>query len=165
MNQEELIRLFMENASKISVESFRVMNKDELNAVLSDAFSGEGLIYCPFVTEKENALAIPEEKQTEDYTKASICIEEVSGAIAETGSIVTMSSTGKPVQAGLLPNHHVAIIPAEKVYEKLDDFFSLFEGSLPTNITIETGPSRTADIELTLTIGVHGPARLTAIIF
>jgi L-lactate dehydrogenase complex protein LldG len=58
----------------------------------------------------------------------------------------------------------VAVVPAEKVYATLDDFFLRRSDSMTANITLETGPSRTADIELTLTIGVHGPARLSVII-
>jgi L-lactate dehydrogenase complex protein LldG len=97
--------------------------------------------------------------------RASVCIEEVFGAIAETGSLICSSQSGKPVQAGLLSAHHVAVVPAEKIYECIDDFIGALGDSPPTNITLETGPSRTADIELTLTIGVHGPSRLTVIVF
>jgi len=64
-----------------------------------------------------------------------------------------------------LAAHHVAILSADNIYESLDQFFSTLGDSPPTNITLETGPSRTADIELTLTIGVHGPGRLTVIVF
>jgi L-lactate dehydrogenase complex protein LldG len=92
-------------------------------------------------------------------------VEEASGAVAETGSLVYTSSGGKPVQGGLLPPHHVAIVSIRNIFETFDDCFASFKGVPPTNITVETGPSRTADIELTLTIGVHGPERLSIIVF
>jgi L-lactate dehydrogenase complex protein LldG len=121
-------------------------------------------VFCPRVTEKEKAIVIPQDRRIEDYMSASACVEEVLGGIAETGSLVLSSREGKPVQVGLLPAHHVAILPAEKIYENLDDLFATFGNSPPTNITLETGPSRTADIELTLTLGVHGPERLSIVV-
>ena len=63
--------------------------------------------------------------------------------------------------ASLLPPLHVAIVAAEQV---LPDLFDLFDklreaghDALPSNLTLITGPSKTGDIELTLTTGVHGP--------
>ena len=83
--------------------------------------------------------------------------------MAETGSLV-QSREGKPIQMGLLPLHHGAIVPTEKIYEKLDELFATFGDSPPTDIDLETGPSRTADIELTLKLRVHGPERLSTIV-
>jgi hypothetical protein len=64
-----------------------------------------------------------------------------------------VSAGGRAVQAGLLPAHHVAIVRRERIFETLDDLFAAVSGAPPTNITLVTGPSRTADIELTLAIG------------
>jgi len=156
--------MFMENAAKAGAEPASVRDMNELNRFLAKLLDGLSPIYCPGITEKERAVQIPEERRTDDYKKASACVEEVFGAIAETGSLICSSNGGKTVQAGLLPAHHVAVVSAERVYEKLDDFFSSCGDSPPTNITLETGPSRTADIELTLTVGVHGPERLSVIV-
>jgi L-lactate dehydrogenase complex protein LldG len=52
----------------------------------------------------------------------------------------------------------------ERIYETLDDLFAAVSGAPPTNMTLVTGPSRTADIELTLAIGVHGPEKLDIIL-
>jgi L-lactate dehydrogenase complex protein LldG len=165
MTRDEMISLFIENAAKVAAEPIRVRNADELNAALAEIMASADLVFCPAVTEKEKSVVIPGEKRTQDYAQAAVCVDEVFGGVAETGSIICSSKGGKPVQAGLLPLHHVAIVSAENVYEKLDDFFGSLGDTPPTNITLETGPSRTADIELTLTIGVHGPGRLTVIVF
>jgi len=165
VTRDDIVALFMENAAKAAAETHRVHSNDELNAIISKATQGQGPIYCPGMTRKEKAVIIPEGRRSEDYAVASVCIDEALGAIAETGSIILSSMGGKPVQAGLLPEHHVAIVSSETIFENLDQFFSSWEGMLPTNITLETGPSKTTDIELTLTIGVHGPERLSIIVF
>jgi len=165
MTRDEIIDLFIGNAAKVAAEPVRVNNNDELNSALGPILAESESIFCPAVTDKEKAVQLPADKLAQDYASASVCVEEVSAAIAETGSLVCSSQGGKAVQAGLLPAHHVAIVSSENIYETVDDFFSTLGDSPPTNITLETGPSRTADIELTLTIGVHGPGRLTVIVF
>lgn len=165
MMLEDTINLFIGNASNVAAEAVRVGSADEMNGALEEIIASAESVFCPEVTDKERSVVIPPDKRTDDYTRASVCVEEVAGAIAETGSLICSSQGGKPVQAGLLPAHHVAIVSSENIFEKLDDFFGTLGDSPPTNITLETGPSRTADIELTLTIGVHGPGRLTVIVY
>jgi len=164
MTRDEIIDLFIGNAAKVAAEPVRVNNYDELNRALGMILAESESIFCHGVTDKEKAVQLSADKRAQDYTSASVCVEEVAAAIAETGSLVCSSQSGKPVQAGLLPAHHVAIVSSENIYETVDDFFATLGDSPPTNITLETGPSRTADIELTLTIGVHGPERLSIIV-
>jgi L-lactate dehydrogenase complex protein LldG len=164
MTQEAAIDLFVENARKAGAQVFRASGVGQLNEVLTKILKGACAIYCPRVTPTEKIAAISPDLLTQDYVNASACVEEVSAAIAETGSIVCSGQGGKLVQAGLLPSHHIAIVAAEHVHENLDGFFVTVGTAPPTNITLETGPSRTADIELTLTIGVHGPDRLSVIV-
>lgn len=164
MTRDDTVALFLDNAAKAAAETHRVHSNAELNEVISKAAQGQGPIYCPGMTRKEKAVIIPEALRIYDPAAASVCVDEALGAIAETGSIVLSSMGGKPVQAGLLAPHHIAIVASESIFDNLEQFFSSWEGMLPTNITLETGPSRTADIELTLTIGVHGPERLSVIV-
>ncbi len=169
MTRPETIERFQKNSSGLAAVTFRVRSAEELNEVLWEVLdgstAGEFTIYCPRSTDKENMVRIPPALVAPSYETAGVCVEEVSGAIAETGSVVCSSAGGRAVQAGLLPSHHVAIVDAENIFETLDDYFAGCPRPLPTNITFESGPSRTADIELTLTIGVHGPERLTIIVF
>lgn len=165
MTDEKIVELFIENARKVSATAVRVKSDEELKRALSEMVGAGEAIYCPEITEMEKSLDFPSAQRTEDYRIASVCVEEASGAIAETGSLVYTSFGGKPVQGGLLPPHHVAIVSIRNIFETFDDCFASFQDAPPTNITVETGPSRTADIELTLTIGVHGPERLSIIVF
>jgi L-lactate dehydrogenase complex protein LldF len=85
----------------------------------------------------------------------------VNAALAETGSVILSNASRGSNLASLLPEFHIALLRVEDIYQ---DFASWIDkrptDSMDGTTVIITGPSRTADIELTLTIGVHGPARL-----
>jgi L-lactate dehydrogenase complex protein LldG len=102
---------------------------------------------------------------------ADLGLTGVDLAIAETGTLVLMSGAGRPRTTSLLPTVHVAVFDREALVESLEQV-GLFleawhEGEPPAGrgavINFITGPSRTADIELTLTRGVHGPKEVHAI--
>ena len=89
-------------------------------------------------------------------------------AIAETGTLVETVRAGRPRALSLLPPHHLCIVPRERLLPDLEALFenqSLNENAVASPFqnyfTWISGPSRTADIEKQLTIGVHGPGRLT----
>ena len=165
MTDERIIEQFLNNAGIAAAQTSRVADKAALDATVQELIDQADSVYCPGVTEVEKSLQFPQDRRTDQYEKAYVCVEEVFGAIAETGSVVCSSHQEKPVQASLLPSHHVALVSSDHIYPTLDDFFGSFGEAPPTNITLITGPSRTADIELTLTIGVHGPERLSVIVF
>ena len=67
--------------------------------------------------------------------------------------------------ASLLPPVHVAVIQSDQIVPDLIDAFGLLaDRQLPSNVTFITGPSKTGDIELQLTTGVHGPGQLHVIV-
>ena len=80
--------------------------------------------------------------------------------IAETGSLVLTGGPGRPMTASLLPELHIAILRAKDICENLRKALSLSQVQAASSAVLITGPSRTADIEMTLTIGVHGPGQL-----
>ena len=162
---DETVTLFLDYAVNAAAEAGRVAGVDAMNEVLGQILGTEGTVYCPRETDVEKALVIPDDRSVDDYSDAAFCVEEVPGAIAETGSIICSSKDGREVQAGLLPSHHVAIVSAENIFSSLEDFLATCGTTPPTNMTFITGPSRTADIELTLTVGVHGPERLSVIVY
>lgn len=164
MTGEEMVDVFLKNAKGVGAETVLAADLDGLKQCIARLTADAESVYCPGRTDKEKAVILPEDTKAPDYFSAKTTVEEVYGAIAETGSIVCSSLGGRELQAGLLPERHVAIVARENIFPTLDDFFSSCGPELPTNITFVTGPSRTADIELTLTIGVHGPARLDVIV-
>ena len=87
----------------------------------------------------------------------------VTGAlmgIADTGSLVLVGKPGHPLTASLLPEIHVAILKTSALVPGLADALRSHEIPEASAAVIISGPSRTADIEMTLTIGVHGPGEL-----
>jgi L-lactate dehydrogenase complex protein LldG len=87
-------------------------------------------------------------------------------AIAETGTLVLESDRERHRLVSLVPPVHIALVKAENIVPTLGDAFSVVrrDAGLSRAITFITGPSRTADIELTLSIGVHGPKDLYVIV-
>jgi len=78
-------------------------------------------------------------------------------AVSETGSIVLHSGNGRSQVTSLLPEIHIAVLKASDVYESMEPVLELEEIQKSSDINFISGPSRTADIEMTLTLGVHGP--------
>ncbi|MGD9817968.1 MAG: lactate utilization protein C [Desulfomonilaceae bacterium] len=164
MTNDSIIKLFMENAAKVAADPVRVSSTREMNAVLNKIVAKAGGVYVRKKTDIEKSIRIPKDRIVSDYFEAAFTVEQVDGAIAETGSVICSSFNGRAVQSSLLPSHHVAIVKSDTIYETMDEYFASLSESPPTNITFVTGPSRTADIELTLTTGVHGPEQVSIII-
>jgi len=164
VNQSDLVDLFLQRAAASGARAERVEGPSDLDTVILSALEEAGLIFCPGITEKEMAVSIPEHRRTKDYRMAAITIEEVLGGIAETGSLICSNAGGKALQANMLPEHHIAILAREKIFPTLESFFRSTT-ELPSHLSFITGPSRTSDIEKTLIIGVHGPQRVTILVW
>lgn len=91
----------------------------------------------------------------------------ITGALAgivETGSIVVTGGPGRPLTASLLPGLHIAVLSTEQLVPTVADALALPPVREAAACAIVTGPSRTADIEMTLTLGVHGPGELQVVL-
>ena len=80
--------------------------------------------------------------------------------LAETGSLVLTSAPGMGGLATLLPEISIVLSSAEGCLENLADYLSQAGDMPPSRMTLATGPSRTGDIEATMTTGVHGPGKV-----
>lgn len=84
----------------------------------------------------------------------------VLAGIADTGTLVIVGGKGRPLTASLLPEIHLALLRTSKLLPSLPEALRQPEIREAAAAVLVTGPSRTADIEMTLTIGVHGPGEL-----
>ena len=108
-----------------------------------------------------------------DLQEIRVGITGVEAAFAATGSILLKSASGKSRSASLLPLNHMALIPHTRLLPNVETWLEHHEndGSLghairnSANLTLVSGPSKSADIESKLTLGVHGPKELHAVLY
>ena len=113
------------------------------------------------ITEILNSLGVDLVSPNADKHEMALCdlgITEADYLLPETGTLVLKSSTEKPRAVSLLPRIHLAIVRPEMLRADMHQVFA--ESKNDSYLVFITGPSRTADIELTVTLGVHGPKNL-----
>lgn len=107
-------------------------------------------------------------KFVQQAAEAEIGIAIADYAVANTGSIVLMSGKDHGRTISLLPPVFIAVVPISRMKTRLGEVMaeihSLGRDNIPAGIHFVSGPSRSADIENDLTIGVHGPGRVHAIL-
>lgn len=101
-----------------------------------------------------------------EQARAEIGLTGCEAALAETGSLALIAGPGRPRAPSLLPWVHVAVVRSADLVLGMGEFFDRYRDRaepLPCLVFI-TGPSRTADIELSLTLGVHGPGKVVVVL-
>ncbi len=118
---------------------------------------------------KAGGVALSQSNLRQGAATASVGVTGANFAFAATGTVV-LESTAEDIRlATTLPEHHVVLLDPSKILT--DDlaavpYLRTFHNNSPRNyLAYITGPSRTADIERVLTIGVHGPKRLHILLF
>jgi len=80
---------------------------------------------------------------------------------------VVLSGADTPASNSLLPETHVALVPASRIVAGMEEAWQLLRaecGELPRAVNFISGPSRTGDIEQTLVLGAHGPYRVHIVV-
>jgi len=84
-------------------------------------------------------------------------VSEALYALADPGSVVIAASPEEPRARSLLPEIHVTVVTEDRVLHDLAELLARVAPDLPSSLAIVSGPSRSADIEQVLALGVHGP--------
>ena len=88
-------------------------------------------------------------------------------AIAETGTLMLLSGPNTPASVSLLPETHVAVLAASRIFAGMEEAWNLARselGIMPRAVNFISGPSRTGDIEQTIVLGAHGPYRVHVVV-
>ena len=170
----------VENAGQVPDVVARIAGERSMRKVVAWPGATLGLdVVAPLAARGLEAAAMPgtdvapaeRERLRALAAAADLGVTAADVAIAETGTLVVISGAGRPRSTSLLPACHVAVFDREALVESLLQMGLVLEawhdGAEPTwrgaAINFITGPSRTADIELTLTRGVHGPKEVHAV--
>jgi L-lactate dehydrogenase complex protein LldG len=97
-------------------------------------------------------------------SNAKVGLSQMDWAIANTGTVVQDAAAIDTRMVSMLPILHIAFVSTKAIVADLPALLKVVDPSKSAYITFISGPSRTADIERVLTIGVHGPERLTIIL-
>jgi L-lactate dehydrogenase complex protein LldF len=119
---------------------------------LLERLSGEGIHF-----------SYPTSETLESSSQMLVGLTGAYAGLADTGSLVLLGGQGKPMTTSLLPQIHIAILCEVNICENLDQVLTRDEVIMASSAVVITGPSRTSDIEMTLTVGVHGPGELYVI--
>jgi L-lactate dehydrogenase complex protein LldG len=97
---------------------------------------------------------------------ADFGITSADYALADTGSLVMLSSPAEARLISLLPPVHIAVVSRERILTGLDELLTIlpYPAEQTSSMVLITGPSRTADIEQILVRGVHGPGEIHVIV-
>lgn len=121
-----------------------------------------GIIHLPNVTS-----GIASRDQLRDVcASAHVGITSADYVLADTGTLIMLSSPQEARLVSLLPPAHIAVVPCDRLLTGLDELFTLLPSptSATSSMVLITGPSRTADIEQILVRGVHGPGQLSVVL-
>jgi len=128
----------------------------------------DGTVFCTFHPEMRFQTPMSvfrRPSNRESLSLVEISVSEALWAIAETGSIFESTGPGKGRILPILVPTHVVLLKRSRILPTQGDFFQIPElGKSGSAQIVMTGPSRTADIEKVLTLGVHGPRQLYVIL-
>lgn len=167
-DQSKLQNDFIANFEMVSGEVHLLGEKESLTGKINELIRELGAQSVSFWN--MNSLKSLEFTSETDLASADIGITGADFAIADTGTLVLLSGPEQPRLTSLLPPVHIAILEKETIVPNIHALFAKLGEShenydkLCSCISFITGPSRTADIELNLTLGVHGPGRAIVII-
>ncbi len=168
VDREERMRLMLE---RFSGKTMRAASAEEARDYIAAVMSGHRAIASrSLLLEELGIAALPEVRVVSGdvadvraaCAEADIGITSAEYAMADTGALVVLATDRESRLVSLLPLVHVTVLSADRILTGLDELFTVLPdpGVVSSSMVLIGGPSRTADIEQILTLGVHGPREL-----
>lgn len=185
--QEELVRLLQQNAQALGIHTHIAGSAGEAAAIVVELVRGKQpeFAYTKHIIQHDHpdiaALQLwkrftreavtvhttfSSDRELREKTIASfIGITAPWIGVADSATVIQLTEPGQPRSTSLVPSIHIALLQRDNLVADLGEAYVLLreKGHLDSFVFI-SGPSKTADIELTLTFGVHGPKELVALI-
>jgi len=168
---EDLVACFKERAIKLSSDVLETNDRVEVPALLA-SYLGErklpmrGVCWPALAGLRWSAAGL--DMQSRPATNQDLVgVTGAFCAIAETGTLMMLSGADTPATTSLLPETHVAVLDPGRIVATMEDAWELMRKEFqqpPRSVNFISGPSRTADIEQTVTLGAHGPYRVLLIL-
>ncbi|MFZ5523353.1 MAG: LutC/YkgG family protein [Pseudomonadota bacterium] len=168
---DNLIACFKERALKLSSDVLEANGRIEVPALLARYLSErklplrgvcwDSVAGLPWRAAGLDMRSRPATDQDPVGVTGAFC------AIAETGTLMLLSGADTPAATSLLPETHVAIVDPRRIVATMEDAWDMLRKEYrqpPRAVNFVSGPSRTADIEQTVTLGAHGPYRVLLIL-
>ncbi|HWD00411.1 MAG TPA: lactate utilization protein [Candidatus Sulfopaludibacter sp.] len=175
VDMEVRIASVRERVEALAGKTYRAATPSDACRIVSEALLGKTAVAsnAPFLQDCEiTRLAGVRSGVTDREELRELCatvdvgITSADYVLADTGTLVMISSPQEARMVSLLPPAHIAVVPTGRILTGLDELFTLLPrpAEQSSSMVLITGPSRTADIEQILVRGVHGPGQITVIL-
>lgn len=165
-SEEEVVALFLRHAREQSMSVARVAALERVPEAVVQYIGAQRLAPRAVVAPALRGLSWPAgldvrygPARQEDLLSVTPCL----AAVAETGSVALVSGPESPTTLNFVPDDHVVVVEVARIVRFQEDVWQRLRRELPglpRTVNLVSGPSRTADIEQVLQLGVHGPRRV-----
>ncbi len=171
-SEEDLEVIFAEELSKVNGQFIYCENEQELRIILHSIFVQNqwtsALVKDAGISNILDQIKIQSFGKLSDYTKVDVSLSSCEALIARLGSVLVSSANKLGRRVNFIGDTHIVLAHRHQIVESVKDAMKLMEEkygkTLPSMVSVMTGPSRTADIEKTLVMGAHGPKQLMVIL-
>lgn len=168
----DAITHFIDKLESVSGKVTRVATIDKVAEVVAEHLQSFGLGNALVVAPDPALEGIPWSNRLRVERRAAaggdrVTVTGAYAAVAETGSLVLLSSPESPTTLNFLPDDHVIVVRESQIVPHIEDVWARMRSdkrAMPRTVNFITGPSKTADVEQTIQEGAHGPRRLHVIL-